>query len=136
MANLSNCPNCDKLFVLNAFRDVCDDCFKEEEKQFETVYGFIRKRENRTANLLEVVEGTGVPEKQILKFIKKGRIQLSRFPGLGYPCEKCGNPIKQGKLCDNCTNKLRSQLESLQKEEERQKEIELRERTRTYHTKK
>ncbi|GAA0318839.1 membrane protein [Bacillus carboniphilus] len=136
MANLSNCPNCDKLFVLNAFRDVCDDCFKEEERQFETVYAFIRKRENRTATLAEVVDGTGVPEKQILKFIKKGRIQLSRFPSLGYPCEKCGTPIKQGKLCDNCTSTLRSQLENLQKEEERQKEIELRERTRTYHTKK
>ncbi|MET3697657.1 flagellar operon protein (TIGR03826 family) [Bacillus oleivorans] len=134
MPELSNCPNCDKLFVKSAFRDVCDECFKEEEKQFETVYTFIRQRENRTATLVQVVEGTGVPEKQIIKFIKKGRLQLSKFPSLTYPCEKCSTPIREGKLCNNCQTKLRSQIEELKKEQERIEEKEKRERTVTYHT--
>ncbi len=134
MPELSNCPNCDKLFVKNALRDVCDDCFKEEEKQFETVYTFIRKRENRTATMVQVVEGTGVSEKLIIKFIKKGRLQLSKFPGLTYPCEKCATPIREGKLCTSCQTKLRSQIDSLKKEQERLEEIEKRERTVTYFT--
>ena len=134
MQELSNCPNCDQLFVKTAFRDVCDACFKEEEKQFEAVYTFIRKRENRTATMLQVVEGTGVPEKLIIKFIKKGRLQLSKFPGLTYPCEKCGTPIREGKLCTSCQTKLRSQIEQLKKEEERQQEMEKREKTVTYFT--
>lgn len=134
MAELYNCPNCDRLFVKHAFRDVCDVCFKEEEKQFESVHSFIRKRENRTATMIEVVNATGVPEKLIMKFIKAGRLQVSQFPSLGYPCEKCGALIKKGKLCESCTEQLRSQIENLQREQERQLEAEQREKARTYHS--
>ncbi|RSK28627.1 hypothetical protein EJF36_18120 [Bacillus sp. HMF5848] len=118
MAELSNCPNCGALFVKNRFRDVCDVCYKEEEKQYDTVYNYIRKRENRTATMLDVVEDTGVPETKIYKFIKTGRIKLAQFPNLGYPCQKCGTLIREGKLCNNCKGDLQGQLEELQKERE------------------
>lgn len=110
MGELANCPNCDTLFVQTQFRSVCDKCHKEEEKKYETVYAFLRKRENRKALLDEVVEGTGVSRDLILKFIRNGRIQLSSFPNLGYPCEKCGTLIRSDRLCGSCSNDIKKQL--------------------------
>ena len=124
MGELSNCPKCNTLFVKTQFRSVCDACFKEEEKAYETVYKFLRKRENRKALLHEVVEGTGVDEDLILKFIRNGRIQLSNFPNLGYPCEKCGKSIREGRICDSYTsdnNEQLHQLDEVEKISERNK---------------
>ena len=125
MGELANCPKCNHLFLQTQFRAVCDACFKEEEKAYETVYQFLRKRENRQAHLHEVVEGTGVSEGLILKFIRNGRIQLSNFPNLGYPCEKCGNPIREDRLCESCKKDIHKQLNQIEQEEkisERNKE--------------
>ncbi len=113
MGELSNCPKCNTLFVKTQFRSVCDACTKEEEKAYETVYKFLRKRENRKALLHEVVEATGVDEDLILKFIRNGRIQLSNFPNLGYPCEKCGKSIREGRICGSCTSDINEQLHQL-----------------------
>ncbi|WP_044896016.1 TIGR03826 family flagellar region protein [Bacillus alveayuensis] len=115
MGELANCSKCHALFIKTKFRDICDACYKEEEKAFETVYNFLRKRENRTATLTEVVKGTGVSEELILKFIRQRRIQLTHYPNLGYSCEKCGTIIREGKLCENCTMELKREIERLHK---------------------
>ncbi|MGM0876452.1 MAG: TIGR03826 family flagellar region protein [Bacillota bacterium] len=114
MGELANCPKCNALFVHTQFSSVCDACFKEEEKAFETVYKFMRRRENREALLHEVVEGTGVLEEMILKFIRNGRIQLSKFPNLGYPCEKCGRTIREDRICGGCKNDIHKQLHQME----------------------
>jgi flagellar operon protein (TIGR03826 family) len=132
MAELSNCPNCGEVFVKNQFRDICQKCWKEEEKAFETVYQFIRKRENRAATIQQVVEATEVDEDLILKFIKTGRLKLTHFPNLGYPCDKCGKIIQRGRLCEKCAEELRKELERVKTEEARQKELEKREKQATY----
>ncbi|KAB2336782.1 hypothetical protein F7731_10545 [Cytobacillus depressus] len=132
MAELINCPNCSSIFVKNQFRNVCDQCWKEEEKCYETVYQYMRKRENRAATMNQVVEATEVEEELLLKFIKAGRFKLTQFPNLGYPCDKCGAIIREGKLCDKCTDELRKDLAEHNLEEERRKEIERREKQATY----
>jgi flagellar operon protein (TIGR03826 family) len=132
MAELSNCPKCDAIFVKNQFRDVCQDCWKEEETAYETVYQFIRKRENRTATILQVVEATGVDEDLILKFIRTGKLKLAQFPNLGYPCEKCGVSIREGKVCMSCAVELRKDLQQFTAEEERRREAAQREKQGTY----
>jgi flagellar operon protein (TIGR03826 family) len=127
MGELANCPKCNTLFVKTQFRTVCDACFKEEETAYETVYQFLRKRENRKALLHEVVEATDVSEELILKFIRNGRIQLSNFPNLGYPCEKCGESIREDRLCKNCKKNIHNQLHQMEQVEmisERNKETE------------
>lgn len=118
-----NCPNCGTLFVKMKFKDVCDACYKEEEAEFEKVYQFIRKSKNRTAYITQVVEATGVDEALIIKYIKNGRLRMSKFPNLGYPCEQCGNLIKSGRICDDCAHVFRSELSAFEKEEQRQREI-------------
>lgn len=92
---LVNCTNCGAVYVKNSIRDICDNCYKEEEEAFDKVNNFLKKKQNRTASMVQVVEETGVPEELIMKFIKKGRIRLVHFPNLGYPCESCGRPIQK-----------------------------------------
>ncbi|WP_449537811.1 TIGR03826 family flagellar region protein [Ferdinandcohnia sp. Marseille-Q9671] len=123
MGELMNCPNCGSLFVKTNIRDVCETCYKEEDKAFQTVYTFIRKKENRTATIIETSEGTGVDEEVIIKFIKTGRLKLAQFPNLGYPCQKCSTLIREGTLCGDCTKELRSELSIFEKEEERKREL-------------
>ena len=131
MPDLVNCADCGKIMVANQFRDICDDCYKEEEKQFESVYKYMRKRENRAATMQQVVEATGVSEELLLKFIKNGRIQVKQFPNLGYPCDKCGSIIQTGKLCGSCATELRKEIDLHEKEEQRKEEL-LKQTQRTY----
>lgn len=121
MDELSNCPKCGGLFVKNKFRDICQNCWKEEEEAYNAVYQFIRKRENRAATIHQVVDATGVDEDLILKFIKTGRLKLTQFPNLGYPCDRCGKIIQNGKICNSCAEKLRKELDIHTAEEERRK---------------
>jgi flagellar operon protein (TIGR03826 family) len=119
MAELMNCPKCGRLFVKSQFRDICEQCYREEEALFEKVYQFLRKRENRTATMAQVVKETGVSERLITKWIKAGRLKLVQFPNLGYPCEKCGKMIREGRICKECNIDLQKQLKQLEQEQQR-----------------
>lgn len=121
-----NCPNCNSLFVMTKFRDVCDACYKEEEAQYDKVYAYIRKKTNRTASMMQVVMETGVEERLIIKFVRTGKLRISQFPNLGIPCEKCGANIKSGRLCGKCGkcgNSLVTDLQAFENEEKRLTEI-------------
>ncbi|WP_416147316.1 TIGR03826 family flagellar region protein [Salipaludibacillus sp. HK11] len=111
MAELENCPNCGRLFV-RALRPVCDHCAREVEEKFQLVYTFIRKRENRRANMEEVMEATEVDQQLITQFIREGRLHLSQFPNLTYGCEKCGGQIREGRICGDCRNEINSGLKA------------------------
>lgn len=130
-----NCPSCGAIFVPTKFRDVCETCHKEEEIKFDKVYNFIRKSTNRTATIQMIVEATDVEEELVLKFIKTGRIRTSLNPNLGYPCEKCGKPISKGRICDDCSHSIRSELDIFEKEKKRQLELTEKDRKSTYFTK-
>jgi|SRR5690625_2611381 len=134
MTQLANCARCNQVFA-KTVRDICPDCYREEEQAFQKVYRFLSKRKNREATLQEIVKATKVDEDLIIKFIRTNRLQTSRFPKLSYPCEKCGTPIVTGKLCANCSDSILSEFkqhESLEKRQERlQKE---RERIDTYYS--
>lgn len=114
MGELANCPRCGKLFVKNGIRDICDECYKKEEEQFDKVYKFIRKRENRSATLKQVNEGTGVPEDIIIRFIKQGRLRTKMMENLTYPCERCGAPIHEGRLCEKCQKEIQNDIKAEQ----------------------
>ncbi|SFM23863.1 flagellar operon protein TIGR03826 [Gracilibacillus orientalis] len=135
MGELANCARCNKVFV-KITKSICPDCVKDDEKQFQIVYDFLKKRENRQATIPEIVEATGVKEDIILQFVKDNRLRSSQFPNLSYPCQRCGDPIASGKICENCTNKISSDLRYQQevervkqKNEQEQKQIE-----KTYYT--
>lgn len=132
MAELANCVRCEEVFV-KTIRDICHSCYQKEEKDFETVYAFLRLRKNREATLQEIVEATGVEEDIIIKFIKDKRLRTSQFPKLAYPCEKCGISIVSGKLCATCSEKLLTELEQFEKIEEKSAQKKAR-KTNVYYT--
>ncbi len=133
MSEASNCPSCGSIFMKNAFNTVCHKCKKVEEAFYDKVYNFMKKRENRAATMEQVINATGIEEELLYKFIKSGRIQTTRFPNFGYPCDKCGTIIRQGKLCDKCTNEIKSDLQQLERDEELKRQFM---KESAYHTRK
>ncbi|GAB2545233.1 TIGR03826 family flagellar region protein [Gracilibacillus alcaliphilus] len=133
MGELANCLKCDKVFV-KITRSICPSCIEEEEKEFQLVYQFLKKRENRQATIPEIAEGTGVSEEQILAFVQAKRLNPAKFPNLHYSCSRCGNPIAAGAFCFNCQSELQSDLKKFE-EIEKMNQKEERKRNRTYYTK-
>ncbi|MFD2922567.1 TIGR03826 family flagellar region protein [Halobacillus naozhouensis] len=105
MTDLANCPRCHGLFMKGT-ASVCPNCVKQEERDFQVVYTFLRKKQNRTANMQEIVEGAGVEEVRIRSFVKSKRLHPAQFPQLTYDCEKCGAQIREGRLCEGCRQEI------------------------------
>ncbi|WP_060678503.1 TIGR03826 family flagellar region protein [Virgibacillus halodenitrificans] len=132
MAELANCSRCDAVFV-KSIRDICQACYKEEEQAFDKVYKFLRERKNREATMLEIVDATKVDETLITKFIKEKRLRTTDFPKLAYPCESCGANIVNGKLCFDCSDELRRDLDKHNQQQRKIQEKELKKNTHTYY---
>ncbi|CAM4476791.1 flagellar operon protein (TIGR03826 family) [Paenibacillus endophyticus] len=101
--NLDNCPRCGKLFAKN-FRDVCPSCVRDIDKEYELCANYLR--EFKGSIITEVADATGVSVKQITKFIREGRISIMNAPNMSYPCESCGNLIREQNLCENCRQRI------------------------------
>lgn len=114
--NVANCPRCGRVYA-RGFREVCQNCYQDIEKEYEKCHKYLK--ENKGTTLQELSDETEVSVKQITKFIKEGRISLMNFPNLGYPCESCGVPIKDGHLCPSCKNKLQRQINNALEEKPR-----------------
>lgn len=112
MAEARNCPTCGSMFNYTGLREVCPACAQEEETMYENVYKFLRRRENRAANIDRIVEVTGVTQELLHKWVRKGRLQPALFPNLGYPCDRCGALTSSGKICDKCTEEIQSDLQT------------------------
>jgi flagellar operon protein (TIGR03826 family) len=121
MAELANCSRCGGVFV-KTVRDICENCYRQEEEAFQKVYYFLRERKNRGATVLEIVEATRVEEELIFKFVKERRLTPKDFPGLTYPCERCGEDITEGKICTTCQQELKRDLSAFEEEERRRDE--------------
>ncbi|MBP1913367.1 flagellar operon protein (TIGR03826 family) [Lederbergia galactosidilyticus] len=121
--DLLNCPTCGKIYVNHFMRDVCNECYQKEETAYDEVYRFLRKRENRAATIETIAEVTGVEVELLYKWLRKGRLHAAQFPNLGYPCDRCGKLIKEGKLCDSCSTGLKEELTQFEKEKERHEEL-------------
>ncbi|MCM3756428.1 FeoC-like transcriptional regulator [Sporosarcina aquimarina] len=114
MAELRHCPSCGDFFNYTGVRDVCGKCGMNEERVYEEVYRFLRKRENRAATIERIVEMTEATESMLHKWVRKGRLQPALFPNLGYPCDNCGKLTSKGKLCDECTADLKQDLKTFE----------------------
>ncbi|RXJ02289.1 hypothetical protein DS745_07825 [Anaerobacillus alkaliphilus] len=135
MADILNCPRCNKIFVKN-LRDVCTDCYKKEEEDYQTVHQFVRKKDNRMASIIEVEEATGVDKLYIYKFIRQGRIHLASFPNLAYPCESCGKMIREGRICSSCKENITTGVARSEREKDFQarKRADENKKFTTYHS--
>ncbi|MER2190091.1 MAG: TIGR03826 family flagellar region protein [Solibacillus sp.] len=135
MAELRNCPICDEYFNYTGIREICHKCSVKEEELYQIVYRFLRKRENRAANIDRIEEATGVTKDLLYKWVRKGRLHPAVFPNLGYPCDNCGHLTTQGKLCEKCQNSIKSDLRTFEAAKEFREDIVRHDRA-TYHSEK
>lgn len=135
--NIGNCPRCGQLYQRN-LKEVCPNCLRDLDKEYETIYRYIRKKENRKATIDEIEEATEVDKEDIYRIIRLGKINLEQFPSLGYPCETigCTNKVTKGKLCSACTETIQADLNQLNRDKERElrRKEEEKARYRTYET--
>ncbi|UJF33232.1 TIGR03826 family flagellar region protein [Paenibacillus hexagrammi] len=115
--NVGNCPRCGRVYVKGGIHDVCPNCLKTIEMQYEKCLKYLR--ENRGATLNELSEATEVPVRQITKFIREGRISIVHAPNMSYPCEVCGTLIRESNMCESCRSKLVKDVGHVNEDERR-----------------
>lgn len=115
--NILNCNRCGKIYVKNNIHDVCPACVKEIDKLYEQAAQYLR--ENRGATIQELSDATEIPFRQIVKFIREGRISIINMPNMSYPCESCGTPIRESHICVDCRKKLSKDYQNATEDEKR-----------------
>ena len=137
MLNVDYCPRCGQLFQIE-MREICPKCMRELDVIYEKAYQFIRKKENREASIDDLAKGINASREDITLIIRLGKLNVKRFPNLGYPCETegCNELISEGRLCAKCIGKIQDGLEKEQreKEKEQKRKEEERKRFRAYET--
>lgn len=70
------CQECKAIFspLESKQRDLCPECVKLENEDFELVKDYIQK--HPYSNILEIVHETEVPLKSVEKMIRGGRLHL------------------------------------------------------------
>jgi len=102
---IANCPECGKIYMENPAK-MCPACYAAFEEDEMKVVEYLRKK--RKASLEEIHKGTGVAQKVILRMVRQNRL-TSEFQ-IEYPCETCGAPIFEGRLCEACARNVLGQL--------------------------
>lgn len=120
---IQECKYCKKLFQ-SFGSNICPACVEEMEENFETVKEYIYN--NPGENVVQISEGTGVPEKMVLYYLREGRLAIEGADS-SLTCEKCRKPISCGRFCRECQvilegKLLKSYSESRQKLAEEAKE--------------
>lgn len=70
----------------------------------------------------ELSEATGIAVKQIILFIREGRISIADSPQMTYSCEVCGTAIRENKLCEPCRQRLIKGIKHAEEDEQRRKD--------------
>ncbi len=105
-----NCAKCGRLY--SSFGSpICNSCKAEEEETFLKVKEYID--ENPSNDLKTIECETGVSARKILKYIKDGRIVITKGISGEVKCDQCGKPISSGRYCDRCVLKIQAVAEEL-----------------------
>ncbi len=104
---LSNCPRCGKTFNRLPSAKICPECHEVEEQQFERVYTYLR--DNPGVSIAKISSDTEVPERLILEWFR-GRRLFAQDSSVTWPCERCGVPVSEGRVCQRCAGKFQASL--------------------------
>lgn len=108
---IKNCPRCKKIFTPLNNNLLCPNCIKEEEDEFQRVRNYVR--ENRGVDIHLTSEATQVSVKKIIRYLREGRLEVTEGMQDFLKCEKCGVPIRTGRFCKNCMDKMSEGLTSM-----------------------
>lgn len=101
--DVRNCSRCGKIYAYDGF-NICLKCRQDDEDDFKKVKEYLY--EHPGANIVEIIEKTGVESKKVIEFLRQGRLEVSDTNNLLLQCEKCGSPIRTGRFCDKCTSEM------------------------------
>lgn len=104
---VKNCPECGKLYMENP-SGMCPACYAQEEVYEHKIGDYLR--EFGKAPIERIHEATGVSEKIILRMLKSGRLLVEGLNLISYPCDMCGIPIFEGRICSKCNNNFTKQV--------------------------
>ncbi len=122
---LRNCTKCGRAFAYTG-NDICSRCASDTENDFKKVKEYLY--DHPGATVTEVSEGTGVSEKQILRYLRESRIEIREEDNCLLHCERCEKSIRSGRFCDSCVAEIKKQFGSVIKP---QQEVQLKEKQRT-----
>ncbi len=107
---IKNCPECGKLYMENP-SGLCPECYAKEEVYEHQIGEYLR--EHGKASVEKIHEETGVKEKIILRMIKSGRLLVDGISMISYPCDMCGVPIYEGRICAKCGSSFTKQVKEV-----------------------
>lgn len=102
---LTNCENCGRMFSNSNEHTLCSKCRLEVVDHFKIVREYVYDHPGARVN--DVVEGTGVTKKEVLKYLREGKLELKNKSS-ELSCQKCGKAIQSGKFCASCASELRN----------------------------
>jgi len=99
--SVRNCPECGRLFDF-VFVNMCPECLEKEESCTKVVRDYLE--ENPASKISKVSEATGVSAKTIIRMLKSGMLEdVCREKNIKLlTCERCGEPISDGRFCRKC----------------------------------
>lgn len=113
--NIANCRGCGKLFKRTGPNRLCPECVKALEEKYTEVRRYIA--DHKGVSIMEVSKELDVSVEQIKAWIREDRLQLDQAGDPDFCCLSCGVPIKSGKYCDRCKNKMINNLNGVYTQE-------------------
>jgi hypothetical protein len=107
---VDNCPRCGKVYQINP-HGLCLECRNRDISELQSCIDFMNK--NRKANMEQLTEATGVELSRVVKFIQEGKIPMSDYVNLTYPCEVCKAPIREHKMCIHCRSRIKNDIQKM-----------------------
>lgn len=102
--SLDNCPICGKLFMKSPGHISCLNCREQEEECIARFRAFFDEH-GGSASLQEVIEGTGINEKLIRKFMEGDRLKASAPAPTVTRCQECNRITDGARICPDCLKK-------------------------------
>lgn len=100
-----NCKKCQgKMKFIGGGRYQCQSCKAEELDDFGKVKEYLN--EHGPTPILTIEEETGVKQRLLQEFLKKGRLEIPEGSKFYLSCQRCGCSIRYGRYCPECIREL------------------------------
>lgn len=118
---LKNCVACGKVFVHgNSSSEVCATCLAGEQELAERVVSYLRKFDG--VILLEEICACLDVKPSVIKRLQE-RGWLIGEADIHYACQTCGQPILAGRLCKQCMQGLKNDLDQMLERDQAQPKL-------------
>ncbi len=107
--DLINCQKCGRAFSNDGIKH-CRRCRTDAEDEYKVVKEYVY--DHPRATIVEVHEATGVAQREILRYLREGRLEIVDETNFVLDCQRCGVSIKSGKFCEKCTHEMAHEFRS------------------------